>query len=76
MNNQKRKSLEVAVDLLNRASEIVSVVLDDELDSLENMPENLQAGEKYERMEEAVDKLDEAIEQIDRAQDCINEASE
>lgn len=76
MNNQKRKSLEVAVDLLNRASEIVSVVLDDELDSLENMPENLQASEKYERMEEAVDKLDEAIEQIDRAQDCINEASE
>lgn len=76
MNNKKRESLKDAKMYLERASNIVSRVLDDEQDCLDNMPENLQASERYERMEAAIDKLEEAIEQIDGAKENIDEASE
>lgn len=76
MNNKKRESLKDAKMYLERASNIVSKVLDDEQDCLDNMPENLQASERYERMEAAIDKLEEAIEQIDGAKENIDEASE
>lgn len=61
---------------LECASNIVSRVLDEEQDCLDNMPENLQSSEKYERMEAAIDKLEETIEQIDIAKENIDEASE
>lgn len=76
MNNKKRESLKDAKMYLERASNIVSKVLDDEQYCLDNMPENLQASERYERMETAIDKLEEAIEQIDGAKENIDEASE
>ncbi len=75
MNRKKRETLKDAMVLLDRATTIVSRVLDEEQDCLDNMPENLQASEKYERMEAAIDKLEEAIEQIDSAKENIEEAS-
>ncbi len=76
MNNKRRGTLNEAKILLERASNIVSTVLDEEQDCLDNMPENLQMSERYERMEDAIDRLESAIEQIDGAKDSINEASE
>lgn len=76
MNNKKRESLKYADTLLEQASEIVIKVLDEEQDCLDNMPENLQASEKYERMESAVEKLEEAMEHIEGAKYNIEEATE
>ena len=75
MNKKKRETLKDAGVLLDKAISIVSRVLDEEQDCLDNMPENLQASEKYERMEVAIDKLEEAIDQIDSAKENIEEAS-
>lgn len=58
---------------LERASGIVSKVLEEEEDCLDNMPENLQMSEKYEMMESAIDRLEDAIEQIDDARENIEE---
>ena len=76
LNNKKRESLKDARMYLERASNIVSRVLDEEENCLDNMPENLQSSEKYERMEAVIEKLEEAIEQIDSAKENIDEASE
>lgn len=76
LNNRKRESLKDVRMYLERASNIVSRVLDEEQDCLDNMPDNLQSSEKYERMEAAIEKLEEAIEQIDSAKENIDEASE
>lgn len=76
MNNKRRESLKDAKMYLERASNIVSRVLDEEQDCLDNMPENLQSSERYERMEAAIDKLEEAIEQIDSAGENIDGAAE
>ena len=53
---------------------MVSYVLDEERDSLYNMPENLQASEGYERMEESVDSLEEVVGYIDEAMRGIDNA--
>lgn len=76
MNNVRRKKLKDAVDLLNRASEIVSNARSQEEDCLDNMPENLQMSDRCERMENAVDCLDDAETSIDDAISKIEEAME
>ena len=75
MNNRQRDLLKESKTLLGRASDLISQVLEEEEDCLDNMPENLQASEKYERMENAIDKLESAIEHIDNAQEDIDDAS-
>ena len=75
MNNKRRDLLKLAVQLLERASGYVSQALDAEQDCLDNMPENLQSSERYEKMEAAIDSLEAAIESIDSAKESIEEAS-
>lgn len=41
---------------------------------MDNMPENLQGTERFERMEDAVDHLSEALEKLDEAKDHIQAA--
>lgn len=50
-------------------------LLKQEEDALDNMPENLQGSERYEKIEAAVDLLNDASECIDSAIERINEAS-
>ena len=61
--------------LLGAASGLVSTALEQEEDALDNMPENLQGSERYEKIEAAVDLLNDASECIDSAIEKINEAS-
>ena len=75
MNNRKRDLLKESKTLLGRASDLIAQVLEEEEDCLDNMPENLQASEKYERMENAIDKLESVIEHFDNAQEDIDDAS-
>ena len=74
MNNQRREKLRKAEQALNAASEYIEDVLDEEQDSLDNIPENLQGSNRYEQMEIAVDKLNEAIDQIESVKECLDEA--
>ena len=74
MNQRRRLSLTNAKELLERAKTIVDGVRDQEQDSLDNIPENLQDSERAEKMEDAVSSLDEAIEAIETAQEKINDA--
>lgn len=61
--------------LLGTASGLVSTALEQEEDALDNMPENLQGSERYEKIEAAVDFLNDASDCIDSAIEKINEAS-
>lgn len=76
MNNQKREQLKLARDYLSKASDIVSNVLDKEQDCLDNMPENLQYSDRYERMEAAISKLEEGLDNIEAADASLSEAAE
>ena len=76
MNNQKREQLKLARDYLSKASDIVSNVLDKEQDCLDNMSENLQYSDRYERMEAAISKLEEGLDNIEAADTSLSEAAE
>lgn len=74
MNETKRNKLREAIRFLSSASNIVDGVCDTEQDCMDNMPENLQSTERYERMEDAVDHLNDALERLDEAKDHIQSA--
>lgn len=74
MNNARRSILRQAASLLSSASLMVSKVKDDEENSLDNMPENLQDSERCAKMEDVIELLEEAGNCIDSAIENINEA--
>lgn len=73
MNNNRRKILKKAVLELDSLYDIISDVLSDEQDCLDNIPENLQGAERYEKMEDCVSLLDDVISSIDDARNNIEE---
>jgi thymidine phosphorylase len=74
MNIKRRAELRDVVSMLSRAVLIVDKICDKEQDAIENYPENLQATEKFEAMENAVESLNDAIEKIDEAKEHIETA--
>ena len=71
MNRRRRDLLMVAISCLEQASSIIERVYDEETDSLEYCPENLQSSYRYERMEDTVNILDEAMDRSSEAIDKV-----
>lgn len=72
MNNQRRKSLQEAITLLqsiqdafDRAKELIETAKDEESEAYENMPEGLQSSERGEQSQTAVSELENAFEALD-----------
>ena len=74
MNKAKRQKLDIAADMLDRAKTIVEEVLENEQDSLNSIPENLEYSDRAEAMEEAISNLESAIFSIEEAQEAVSEA--
>lgn len=74
MNQKRRDKLKEAVSLLERAYNIVADIAEEESDALDNMPENLQSSDRYEKMESAIDELEEALQKISDANESIDSA--
>lgn len=76
MNNIRRKTLQSIYDIITEAKDNLDEVRDEEECYKDNMPENLQGSERYERAEEAIDALESAISSLEDALDSIEEAKE
>ena len=76
MNERKRKKLTVVSGLLDRALDIINAVAEDEQDSMDNIPENFQETDRFEKMENAVELLESAADQIESAKENIEAAME
>ena len=74
MNSKRRAVISHAITHLQAAQEIVSNVLDEEQEALDNIPENLEATERYEKIENAVDALNDASDSIDSALSALDDA--
>ena len=75
MNNRRRTQILInALPLLDRVFDIVNNVCDEEQDALDNMPENLQSGSRYEKIEEAISFLEDAMDEIEGAVSNLQEA--
>lgn len=86
MNKARRSEISQAVDLieqarplLERAMDLISTAQSDEEDYFNDMPENLQGGEKGEASEAAASELQEALDlfpEIDELVEHLNNACE
>ena len=76
MNKARRKELEELYDIIYEAKERLEMLHDEEEEYRDNIPENLQGSERYERAEEAVDALDSAMSSLEEALNYIETAKE
>lgn len=76
MNKLRRKALQEVFDKLSDLREQVETIMQEEDESRENMPENLQGSERYEQSETASSCMGEAMEYISSACDSIESAME
>lgn len=74
MNNQRRKELERIISILQDTLGALQNILSEEEDYMDNIPENLQGGERYSVAEEACDNMSAAIDAMEEAIDCIRDA--
>lgn len=58
---------------LERVKDTVESILAEEVDAIDNIPENLQNTDRYSSSEEAVDNLENAIEHLESAFQDSNE---
>lgn len=74
MNDRRRKELRRALFMLESVGHVLDKAAEQEQDSIDNLPENLQSSERCEKMEDAVSLLELAMEDIESASDRIREA--
>lgn len=74
MNNERRKLLIEARDLLERVQSLVEEAAEGERDYYDNMPESIQSGERGERASEVADQLEELGGQLSDAIGVLDEA--
>ena len=65
MNRYNRKEIENIIDTIEELKNDLEVLLSEEQEKRDNMPENLEFSECVEVMDNAISNLDEAISNID-----------
>lgn len=76
MNAKRRKLLTKVIFYVDSALSLLDEARDYEQDALDNIPENLQDGELYERIELAIENLDSAIDALIDGEVSIRSAME
>jgi len=65
MNKQRRKQVNDLISKLENLKEEFELIQTDEQNYFDNIPENLQSSERYERAETAVEYLNSAVNTYD-----------
>lgn len=80
MNKPRRKQIQEVIAKLNRLQEDMEILMeeietitDEECEYRDNMPENLQGSERYEKAEAACDALESAKDELESAKDSIDD---
>lgn len=76
MNKIRRKNLQTSIDRLEDIKADLEEITYEEEEYRDNIPENLQSSEKYERAYEACDNLNDAADTLNEVIDSITTAME
>ena len=76
MNNARRKEIELALDALSEARTRLEDVMNEEQESLDNLPDSLRESDQGEVMEGNVSDLDAAIYSVGDAEGLLHEVKE
>lgn len=67
MNKIRRKNIDAIQERLEELRSDVELILDEEQEAFDNLPESLQEAERGQAMQDSIDYLEEAISSIDEA---------
>ena len=73
MNKARRKKLEEAYELIEKAQGIIEGVREEEEEAHDNLPEGIQNGERGQQMEEYIEYLNQAWDGCDDVMANLNE---
>lgn len=76
MNRIRRKALAEIQAKIEELQNDLQVLLEEEEEYRDNMPENLQSSERYEKADTACDNISSAMDGLQEAIDYIMEATE
>ena len=76
MNKIRRKELSIIYHEITELMERLEAVKDEEEEYRDNIPENLQASDRYAKADEAVSALEEAFDYLSSALDNIETVME
>ena len=76
MNEVRRKALRDVISGIQRLSEELEALCGEEEDYRDNIPENMQGSERYDKAEEAIDMISEAVDNLRCAVESIESAIE
>lgn len=74
MNNERRRELDQAIDMIANAQEIVERVAEEEQEAFDNLPESFQQSEKGEEMSQVVSDLESIVDSLVGIQSEIDDA--
>lgn len=73
MNKARRAHIKEICGQLKALSEDLGGILDEEQDSFDSIPENLQDSERAQESEDAIDNIDDAIVSLEEAIDSLRD---
>lgn len=76
MNKQRRKQIADLIQQLDELIDTAEGIAGEERDYYDNMPENMQNGEKGEQASAAADALDSARSSLEDAKNYLEEAAQ
>lgn len=76
MNKQRRKHIQALVEQLRDIKDTVDELHDEEETAMDNMPENTQSGDRWEKMQEAVSDLELAVDSLEEAISYLESAGD
>lgn len=65
MNKQRRERLSKLISQAEEMSAELEAIRDEEQEAFDNMPENMQGGERGDKMQEAIEAMDTAITSLE-----------
>lgn len=74
MNEQRRKEIAKIQDQLAACRCDLENLRDEEQEYFDNMPENMQSGDKGQQAESAITELDDAVNSIESAENSLDAA--
>ena len=73
MNNVRRKNIEKVIGMISDARSLLEELMSEEEEYRDNMPENLQGSERYEKADEACYAMEEAIGNMEDIESSLEE---
>lgn len=74
MNNNRRARIQALINKLEDIKEDIDFIKDEEQEYYDNMPESIQAGERGDKAQEAIDNLESTLDYLNDVTGFLEEA--